>query len=483
MRAREILLEFDTKITAEKIGKMVYDVLIRQRRVLGGWINHLPSAKEYAEQKIAKTQEEFEYRIAEYLIIYISTFDPTKGKYSMWLINLCMSKHANFRAEDLGRAHDALEQFDAIKKGGYFVRNRDQIAFADINRFKTLPELESFVDRVGTAAISNNQEDKQLEKKIIENNEVTILFNSSELKIAIPHTEQAATFYGRNTKWCTAAKTGNMFESYNADGPLYVILDKKNNRRWQLHFETKQYMDERDYPIENFADGVFPIEAFKHIPFEEFKLETTRNLLTVSNHDDEDGADLPETVYKRLLKGFGKTPLAGIIVDTLNKNYQDRYTKYINFLFKYACKIYKIDRYNLNGYVMNFRHDFLAFIYFIWKNKEKFGDMWLASSTLKSISARFYSDKVETPHYLFFKENGQETFAIVNDGNRSALTKFDVITFYKGYDNWFKLNEDYDGIKRYYDHAELFSGKNKFNPETMKKFLGYLLQYTDMPPE
>jgi hypothetical protein len=71
----------------------------------------------------------------------------------------------------------------------------------------------------------------------------------------------ASCFFGRNTRWCTTSrdKNDNMFNAYAKDGPLFVILDKQSNKRWQFHFDLgqsmelrmqqNQFMDEKDHEV------------------------------------------------------------------------------------------------------------------------------------------------------------------------------------------------------------------------------------------
>ena len=74
--------------------------------------------------------------------------------------------------------------------------------------------------------------------------------NSPEYSILVPLTKEASCYFGINTEWCTAATSSdNAFESYNRDGPLYIILEKKTNTRWQYHYESGQFQDENDNSI------------------------------------------------------------------------------------------------------------------------------------------------------------------------------------------------------------------------------------------
>ena len=40
-----------------------------------------------------------------------------------------------------------------------------------------------------------------------------------------------------------------MFDEYNQHGPLYVFHDKKANKKYQFHFNSNQFMNEHDYPV------------------------------------------------------------------------------------------------------------------------------------------------------------------------------------------------------------------------------------------
>ena len=74
-----------------------------------------------------------------------------------------------------------------------------------------------------------------------------------------PKTEEAAKYYGKNTRWCTAAENNNYFDQYNKDGPLYILINKKvPDEKYQFHFQTEQYMDSRDSAINALMYDKFP---------------------------------------------------------------------------------------------------------------------------------------------------------------------------------------------------------------------------------
>ena len=61
---------------------------------------------------------------------------------------------------------------------------------------------------------------------------------------------ESAIYWGRGTRWCTAAQNNNMFEHYSSDGPIYVIVDgARSGTRYQLHPASRQFMNPQDRPV------------------------------------------------------------------------------------------------------------------------------------------------------------------------------------------------------------------------------------------
>jgi hypothetical protein len=130
---------------------------------------------------------------------------------------------------------------------------------------------------------SDEPTSKSDEKRQIKNEEIEKVFEDEDFLIMIPKTERASCLIGKGTQWCTAAdKSNNMFNSYNNQGPLYVIIDKDNNNKYQLHFETNQLMDAEDRSIggcyffeEIVNDSVFDFLQTRYERFWDFILETS----------------------------------------------------------------------------------------------------------------------------------------------------------------------------------------------------------------
>lgn len=78
------------------------------------------------------------------------------------------------------------------------------------------------------------------------------LYEDVSVKIYQPKTEVESCHYGRGTRWCTAATKGaNMFDHYSKEGELYILVPKKpthKGEKYQLQFESSQYMNELDHP-------------------------------------------------------------------------------------------------------------------------------------------------------------------------------------------------------------------------------------------
>ena len=80
-----------------------------------------------------------------------------------------------------------------------------------------------------------------------------IFYQDRDITIYNPKTKEESCHYGRGTRWCTAAtKGGNMFDSYNERGPLYIIVPKKaehKGEKYQFHVASESYMDETDASV------------------------------------------------------------------------------------------------------------------------------------------------------------------------------------------------------------------------------------------
>ena len=173
--------------------------------------------------------------------------DPTSlqgkriGKYSKWLFRIYRDMvesvlKKRFVKEDLTKATEYLKDFDRYK-------SRLSINQRDINSYDSLSDLY-------LAIKSFRDAEKPITPKDIKSGAEKV-YEDERWLVVIPHTEEASCLYGANTQWCTAARENNSFKEYNENGYLYINIDKKNNCKYQFHFESNQFMDETDNRIKS----------------------------------------------------------------------------------------------------------------------------------------------------------------------------------------------------------------------------------------
>jgi predicted nucleic acid-binding Zn-ribbon protein len=86
----------------------------------------------------------------------------------------------------------------------------------DINQYQSFDEL--------LKALNDYQNKPRREYKKIEGGNV--VFENDRFLVVNPLTHETSCYYGKGTKWCTAADSDHHFNQYNSDGKLFYILDK-----------------------------------------------------------------------------------------------------------------------------------------------------------------------------------------------------------------------------------------------------------------
>jgi hypothetical protein len=159
-------------------------------------------------------------------------------KMLQWTINQYVK--GNIKMEDAPGVGKNLEKF---------VKNKNQLEKKDINQYKTAGELYATLRAIQDA---DEPVSKRQMKKQIKSQEAKVHIDTPNFKIIEPLTHKAACYYGANTQWCTTTKDDpSLFDHYSHQGPLYVIIAKKDgkDRKFQLHYHSDQLMDENDSPI------------------------------------------------------------------------------------------------------------------------------------------------------------------------------------------------------------------------------------------
>ena len=187
----------------------------------------------------------------------IVSADPTTnlekqkmGKYSKWLLSLYL--RGNLKTEDLYKATEYLSAFSK------FI---NKIQVKDINQYKSLPQLYNTVKPFIEDPNQATSHSDEIRKQKLEGAEK--VYEDEKWLVIVPKTKEAAIQYGKHTQWCTAATTSNnMFDYYKNQGAtLYINIDKQDNRKYQFCFETQEFMDESDSPVDipdiDLSDGLF----------------------------------------------------------------------------------------------------------------------------------------------------------------------------------------------------------------------------------
>lgn len=176
-----------------------------------------------------------EHKDAHAIIDHFATHaDPTKNKaHTQWIVG--QYKKGNIRQEDAGRVHTALKHFEMYKS---------KLANKDLNGYKKVSDVED-----ATAPHEGTHVSKKAETRAIKHEGADLKYEDDHITIHHIKTEDAAKHYGKGTKWCTAADNNNMFKHYHNDGPIHIIHDKKNGRKYQFHAASNQFMDEKDNTI------------------------------------------------------------------------------------------------------------------------------------------------------------------------------------------------------------------------------------------
>ena len=92
--------------------------------------------------------------------------------------------------------------------------------------------------------------DKEKKVKELGEDDKIVQLETDKVFVYTPTTENGARYYGRNTRWCTAAEGQNMFNYYNGKGQLYIIQSKTDPKlKFQIHIQENQIANDKDEMI------------------------------------------------------------------------------------------------------------------------------------------------------------------------------------------------------------------------------------------
>ena len=198
--------------------------------------------------------------------------------YSDWIIRSYIRGGIKLFEDIRSRVHPALDRYkELLKKKSISEKIATEVKknepwntnpISDINRFCgiigcqhssgkwVVPGLESFISQYDHL-LGPDGANAEVAKSVP-------IYEDELCRIYHPTTEQESCRIGRGTQWCTAAKEGNMFNQYNSNGPMYIIVPQREHRqypqeKYQIHQATGQFMNDQDEPV-SFGEllGRFP---------------------------------------------------------------------------------------------------------------------------------------------------------------------------------------------------------------------------------
>ena len=154
-----------------------------------------------------------ENRIDDFRNTYSRKYTPEQLKK---IIDLIPQKFLMW----VGKNFDSVnfnENFPSLQNAlNTFVRIGSNLPQTDLNEYKNVGQLiEAIKDYEGKA--------RRDVKKVEGGN---VVYEDPRFFVVNPLTHQSSCYYGKGTKWCTAADTDYQFNQYNQDGKLFYILDK-----------------------------------------------------------------------------------------------------------------------------------------------------------------------------------------------------------------------------------------------------------------
>lgn len=246
MRAREFLLEYERERAAQALGDGLWKQALIDDIGLGGRleqdalksfvVNRASTAE--AKRVAAVMSDPIEQKkLAMDALAMIEAADPsTNKKYTQWMARMYANGSEPAIEDVVSTMADYMAKFHKLS-----VRKKLQPGENDINRYKSAKQLYLVMDRYEDPIDDGKSAGKA--EKVYEDGDVVVI---------VPKDEAAACRYGRRTRWCTAAIHGsNYFDSYNKQGPLYILIPKQpkhDGEKYQLHFESSQFMNEDDDP-------------------------------------------------------------------------------------------------------------------------------------------------------------------------------------------------------------------------------------------
>lgn len=221
MRAKEFLNEYDRSKTEQNFGQKILAVAKRDNTIPMG-------VRQAGDQELL-----------DVILSNIEKVDPTPNKeYTQGLAKIYGLGQT--KLEDMtSTLADYLAKFHKLK-----IKKMIPPPYNDFLRYTKVTDMMDVVDQLP---------DPDEQKKPVDKGSAEEYYNDDQLRIIVPETEAAACYYGQGTRWCTAGKNNNMFDTYAREGSIYIVIPKHPSypgEKYQFHFESNQFMDPQDNQVD-----------------------------------------------------------------------------------------------------------------------------------------------------------------------------------------------------------------------------------------
>jgi hypothetical protein len=229
-----------------------------------GWVlrdnNHLlvKAVGEDTSPEARQVETLHHQQISEHVAkLILERADPTVAKtMTGWLIKQYVQ--GGLRLEDLGIAYETLDAFHRyapkLPKGK-----------RDLGQYPSLAKVWDVVSPIADAEQDklSGKAQKMLDKTKAYAESRILRQDPDGFTVAVPMTEFAAKWWGKGTRWCTAAEKDNRFWQYHQQAPLIVMVIPQLGLKGkiQLWFTERefQFMDAADHPVSaNFTADYWP---------------------------------------------------------------------------------------------------------------------------------------------------------------------------------------------------------------------------------
>ena len=235
MRAKQFIVEYSREKTSDVHGEKIIQSIKNDKQPradLDIWNAHSRSGQ---WNKLSDNDKD---ALLTNIMAQIESGDPTKNlEYSQWLAR--MYSRGVIPLEDIkSKMHNALEMYHKFK-----IKKKLKPEHKDINQMKTPYDLLQAMEQY---------DEEDLQPAVTDKGNAKEIYKDETIRVIVPKNEAAACYYGQGTRWCTAGRNRNMFDIYHPQDDMYIVIPanpKHEGEKYQLHFPTEQFMDEKDNPV------------------------------------------------------------------------------------------------------------------------------------------------------------------------------------------------------------------------------------------